>query len=166
MSWRDLCVTSTPRGFADCAGFAEDSTAQQGDGDEGFADIADIALEKKKHTLSLKKDPPLYDFEANPHSHTPCFSTPGAKSAESAKPIQPGWLVTYRDRTGRLRGGADERSAGTVADCDRGNVTLANGVQLPLHRITAVARTNQSGAILAAWDVTRHGLDGQRKAGV
>lgn len=164
MSWRDLCVTSTPRGFADCASFAEDSAAQQGDGVEGFADIADIALEKKKNTLSLKKETPVYDFEANPHSRTPCFSTPGAQSAESAKPIQPGWLVTYLDRTGRLRGGADERSVGTVADCDRGNVTLANAVQLPLHRITAVAQTDESGAVRAAWLVARHGLDGQRKA--
>ena len=30
---------------------------------------------------------------------------------------KPGWLVVYRDQTGKLRGGADEREHGTVKEC-------------------------------------------------
>src|SRR4051812_12046822 len=35
-------------------------------------------------------------------------------------PLQPCWLISYRDRTGHLRGGCDERDAGTVVTCHWG----------------------------------------------
>ncbi len=74
--------------------------------------------------------------------------------------IRPGWLVTYRDRDGRLRGGSDERAVGTVSSCDENFVTLTTSEQVPLGRIVGVTSTNDSGGIRAAWLVDRHGLDG------
>jgi len=81
-------------------------------------------------------------------------------------PICSGWLVAYRDRTGKLRGGCDEREAGTVKECrwDEGKwtVCLTDGQQLPLLIILAVGKTDAHGHVLAAWDVKRHGYDGRR----
>jgi hypothetical protein len=79
-------------------------------------------------------------------------------------PLQPGWLVAYRDRQGRLRGGADERADGTVRGCrwDNGRwaVELMSGEVLPLSIVSAVSKTDASGAILSAWTVREHGYDG------
>ena len=79
----------------------------------------------------------------------------------SAPPLQPGCLVTYRDEDWRLCGGADERDAGTVLECCHGIVLLTNGQRVPLHRILAVAKTDEHGRILAAWTVREHGHDGE-----
>lgn len=80
-------------------------------------------------------------------------------------PLQPGWLVAYRGPQGRLRGGCDERDAGTVVACEWNGtfwtVGLTNGETIPLQRITSVAKTDGAGKILAAWDVRAHGHDGE-----
>lgn len=74
-------------------------------------------------------------------------------------PLQAGWLVVYRDRTGRLRGGVDERDAGTVQTCcwdgQTWMVTVRNGTPVPLHRITSVRNGD------VGWTVREHGYDGE-----
>jgi len=79
-------------------------------------------------------------------------------------PLSPGWLVVYRDRTGTLHGGADDRAHGTVCACTwDGNdwrVLLADGQQLPLAVIRAVGHVDHDGRLLAAWTVKEHGFDG------
>ena len=79
-------------------------------------------------------------------------------------PLGSGWLVVYRDRTGTLRGGTDERDHGTVKEC-RWNgagwlVALASGATLSLSSIRAVGQINEEGRLLAAWTVRDHGFDG------
>ncbi|MBX3350119.1 MAG: hypothetical protein KF747_15445 [Nitrospira sp.] len=82
-------------------------------------------------------------------------------------PLQAGWLVCYRDQQDRLRGGYEEREAGTVAACEwsdsgRWIVIVLNGDRLPLWRIISVAKTDTQGRILGAWRVKEHGFDGER----
>lgn len=82
-----------------------------------------------------------------------------------AEPLQSGWLVAYRDHRGQLRGGCDEREAGTVAACQwdgRGwTVLLTNKDTLRLSQIVSVGNTDQDGRIVAAWNVRAHGYDGE-----
>ena len=79
-------------------------------------------------------------------------------------PICPGWLVVYRDRAGRLRGGCDERPHGTVdrLEWTRGawTVWLTNGEALSLSRVRSVACTTAEGQVVSAWDVLGCGVDG------
>jgi len=81
------------------------------------------------------------------------------------EPLQPGWLVAYRDRTGRLAGGADDRAHGTVAGCtwdgSAWTVTLTDGQRLRLAAVLSVAKTDEAGQVLAAWSVRQHGYDGE-----
>jgi hypothetical protein len=85
--------------------------------------------------------------------------------AESpSAPLLPGWLITWRDRDGRLRGGCDDREAGTVKEC-RWNqhgwtVSLMDGQRLPLSGIRSVGKTDHRGCVVAAWTVREHGADG------
>lgn len=83
-------------------------------------------------------------------------------------PLSPGWIVVYRDRTGKLRGGFDERDQGTVQACrwDRKGwvVELTNGETLPASIIRAVGRVNPQGKIIEAWTVASHGLNGRLNA--
>jgi len=85
--------------------------------------------------------------------------------APPAEPLQPGWLVCYRDRAGRLAGGCDDRANGTVKACQgdggRWTVTLTNGQRLPLSAVLSVAKTNDAGAGLSAWSTREHGYDGE-----
>lgn len=80
-------------------------------------------------------------------------------------PLCAGWLVAYRDRQGRLRGGCDERNQGTVQACQWDGTTwtvmLTNGDCLPLSRIVSVGQTDSQGKVLAAWTVRAHGYDGE-----
>ena len=82
-----------------------------------------------------------------------------------AEPLQPGWLVTYRDRGGRLAGGCDDRANGTVAGCEWVGsgwlIRLTSGETLPLHMILSVGKTDAAGKIVAAWTVREHGYDGE-----
>jgi len=74
--------------------------------------------------------------------------------------------VTYRDKTGKLCGGAEDREHGTVQECrwEGGQWTLhlADGQRLSLSHVVGVANTDASGRILAAWAVRAHGYDGEK----
>ncbi len=78
----------------------------------------------------------------------------------SEEPLQPGWLVSYRDHGGALRGGCDDRAHGTVEVCRREGpgwtVLLTDGQRLPVTSIRGVTKSNG-----AAWTVREHGYDGQ-----
>jgi hypothetical protein len=91
--------------------------------------------------------------------------SPSAPAHPPAAPLQAGWLVVYRDRQGRLCGGADDREHGTVQACEWGwngwTVLLTDGQRLPLSLIRSVGQIDQNGKLLAAWTVREHGLDGQ-----
>ena len=79
-------------------------------------------------------------------------------------PLNPGWLVVYRDKTGKLRGGTDEREHGTVKECQWNSagwrLLLTNGEHLSLLSIRAVGQTSKEGRLVAAWTVRECGLDG------
>lgn len=81
------------------------------------------------------------------------------------EPLQPGWLVCYRDRAGRLAGGCDDRANGTVQSCQwdghAWTVHLTNGQRLPLSAVLSVAKTDDAGAVLSAWSVREHGYAGE-----
>jgi hypothetical protein len=75
-------------------------------------------------------------------------------------PLQLGWVIAYRDRGNRLHDG-------TVSRCDwTGNawsgtpwtVRLMDGTRIPLARVTSVGIPGG-----AAWDVKRHGFDGEKE---
>ena len=81
------------------------------------------------------------------------------------EPLQPGWLVVYRDRAGRLAGGCDDRGRGVVKEC-RWNgsawlVRLTNGGTLALRSVLSVGKTDATGKIIAAWTVRECGVDGE-----
>jgi len=80
-------------------------------------------------------------------------------------PLQPGWLVSYRDGRGVLCGGCDDRQHGTVQESVWGGsgwtVHLTDGQRLPLSIIRSVGRTDDVGKIVAAWTVREHGFDGE-----
>ena len=80
-------------------------------------------------------------------------------------PLHPGWLVVCRDAQGLLRGGCDERGAGTVAGCEWNGtgwtIHLLNGTTIPLRSVTSVGKTDAAGKVIAAWEVKRHGYDGE-----
>lgn len=85
-----------------------------------------------------------------------------------AEPLQPGWLVCYRDRHGVLCGGCVDRECGTVEACRwEGNgwtVSLTDGQRLPLSLIRSVGQTDSAGQLVAAWTVREHGYDGDGPA--
>lgn len=76
------------------------------------------------------------------------------------EPLQPGWLVTYRDRAGRLAGGCDDRERGTVEKCrwdgHGWTVHLTDGQRLPLSIIRGVTKPDGT-----AWTTREHGHDGE-----
>ena len=83
-------------------------------------------------------------------------------------PLQPGWLVVYRDPQGRLRGGHDERDHGTVAKmtwAGSWTVRLTCGKTLSLSMVRSVAKTNGAGEVVAAWTVRDHGYNGEGDGG-
>lgn len=80
-------------------------------------------------------------------------------------PLQPGWLVAYRDDSYRLRGGCDERDHGTVARLEwvQGSWTvwLTNGEALSLARIRSVGKTDADGQVVSAWTTRDCGYNGE-----
>ena len=86
-----------------------------------------------------------------------------------AEPLQPGWLVYYRDRRGVLCGGCGDREHGTVQACRlEGNgwtVHLTDGQRLSLSLIRSVGQTDAGGQLVAAWTVQEHGYDGHGSEG-
>lgn len=158
MGWRDLIVKSQPREEAQ-------ATPLRG----GFEDFEDFEPRYEiKSSLFIENS----IQNSNPQETSSKSSKPSPLDVVPTAPTPPlrsGWLVAYRDATGRLRGGADERDHGTVARCtwtgSAWTVRLTNGDELPLRRITAVAKTDATGRILAAWEVRHCGFDGEgRKA--
>jgi hypothetical protein len=149
MSWRDFIVTSQP-------GQTTLSPSREGD----CVDIVDSVLSKEKKNSSSYKD-------SSPQILTPRNeATKTTKPPESIPlpPLCPGWLVAYRDRTGCLRGGCEERDAGTVETCrwdgSAWTVCLANGETVPLRRVVSVGKIDADGRLVAAWQVRAHGIDG------
>ena len=130
---------------------------------------------KCEFTLPEERDkPPFSPLHA--HTHTPSTLSNDVATMECetkcegsltlpAPPLQPGWLVVYRDRRGVLSGGCDDRQHGTVAECrweeNRWMVHLTDEQRLPLSFIRSVGQTNKAGEIVAAWTVREHGFDGQ-----
>src|SRR5215831_5696257 len=45
------------------------------------------------------------------------ISTPLSKNLPPAPPLEPGWLVTYRNQDGKLCGGSENKEDGTVQEC-------------------------------------------------
>ena len=117
-----------------------------------FADIADIA-DSSEGVPSTSIEP--VEAVALPSPVT---------ISQPIPPIRPGWLVTYRDAGGRVRGGCDERDHGTVAamaySLSGWTVTLTDGTRLPLSVVRAVAQTDSTGQVVEAWLVRAHGVDG------
>ena len=97
--------------------------------------------------------------EERPHS-----IDPEQAEASPMPPLQPGWLVSYRDRRGVLCGGCDDRQHGTVQECRwTGNgwtLWLTDGERLPLSAIRSVGKTDSVGQVVSAWMVREHGYDG------
>ena len=87
--------------------------------------------------------------------------------ASPTLPVQPGWLVAYRDRQWVLCGGCDDRQHGTVQECrwkmGGWTVHLTDRQQLPLTSIRSVGKTDSEGKLVAAWSVREHGHDGMRQ---
>lgn len=153
MSWRDFIVSSqilpvTP------------SAVIEGD----CVDIVDSVLNKEKKSSSsyMEKNPQIL----NPQN----TSTKTTKHPDGvpAAPLQPGWLVVYRDRDYLLCGGCDDRTHGTVQTCQWNGhtwmVVLTDGQQLPLMAIRSVGMTDTSGRVVSAWTVREHGYNGEERA--
>ena len=93
----------------------------------------------------------------------------GAPRTDPTPPLLPGWLVTYRDRDGRLCGGADDRQHGTIERLEwipvhrTFEVILIGGQRLQLRQIRSIGQTDTTGKVIAAWTVEDHGHDGARK---
>jgi hypothetical protein len=83
---------------------------------------------------------------------------------EPRPPLSSGWVVAYRGTDGQLRGGHDDREAGTVKGCRWDGygwtVHLRNGDSVPLSRVVSVGQTDRTGRIVAVWLVREHGYDG------
>lgn len=158
MGWRDHIVTSFPKPEAP-------ATPATG----GSEDIEDFGPRYgKKNSLSiensLQKDSQDSTCRITPSISsklTPAKDMIGGPTA----PLQPGWLVVYRDRAGTLCGGCDERQHRTVQGCrwdgSTWTVTLTDGQTLPLRAILSVGKTDAAGRVVAAWTVRTHGYDGE-----
>lgn len=85
---------------------------------------------------------------------------------EPTSPLQPGWLVAYRNRAGVLCGGCDDRQHGTVNVCQWDGtgctVELTDGQRLRLSAIRSVGKTDSAGQVVSAWMVREHGYDGAK----
>ena len=104
------------------------------------------------------------DLNGSGESTTLALKPPDKETPTHVPPLQPGWLVVYRNRQGALCGGADDREHGTVTRCAWNGigwaVYLTDGQQLSLSLIQAVRQTTGSGQFLAAWRTREHGFDG------
>jgi hypothetical protein len=84
--------------------------------------------------------------------------------AAQLSPLQPGWLVAYRDRRGALCGGCDDRQHGTVQECrwtaGAWTVHLTDGQEMPLSQVRSVGAVDHKGRLYGAWMVREHGYDG------
>jgi hypothetical protein len=80
-------------------------------------------------------------------------------------PVRPGWLVAFRDASGRLRGGCKEPEQGTVKEArfiaDGWCLTVMDGTVLKARQVVAVTETDSAGRVVAAWQTARFGLTGR-----
>lgn len=155
MNWRDF-VAQTPR--------SGESAGPPRLNEGGFTNITYSTEGTKKTEFSLSSD------ESPQNSTDSLLSVKYAKPEkamhkEPVPPVQPGWLIAYRDRNGLLCGGCDDREHGTVDRCEWSStawtVILTDGQRLPLVAVRGVAKTDLPGRILAAWETSRHGYDGE-----
>ncbi len=106
---------------------------------------------------SAPLSPPSISPEPSPTPLVPAAVQP-------TPPIQPGWVISWRDQFGRLIGGWDEPELGTVAECtwtgSTWRVQLTTGNEVALRRIVGV-RKMRAGECIAAWTTREHGLDGE-----
>ena len=114
---------------------------------ESRTDIADIVP-----TL------PALSALSVPHIEIPAETTP-------TLPLQPGWLVAYRDQRGWLCGGCDDRQHGTIQECrwtaGAWTVHLTDGQEMPLSQVRSVGAVDHKGRLYGAWTVREHGYDGE-----
>lgn len=158
MGWRDLIVTSQTR--------PNISTLPMKRHIEDIEDIeprytkqSSLSIEKSPHnSIPTKPSPISSKLPATIHGTSAALGGP-------APPLQPGWLVVYRNNSGTLCGGADDRLHGTVDRClwegTAWMLALTDGQRLPLRAITSVGKTDPSGHVVAAWDVRGSGLNGE-----
>lgn len=115
----------------------------------------------------LRFNPRLAPQRTEEVVHNPSLEPRENDGQKTESPIHPGWLVAYRDRDGRLRGGCDDREHGTVKEGLRSNLgwvfTLTDGSTLTGKQILSVAEVGKDSQVLRAWLVHRHGLDGIRR---
>ena len=96
----------------------------------------------------------------------PTSTTPDVviESASPLPPLQPGWLVAYRDQRGALCGGCDDRQHGTIQECQwtagAWTVHLTDGQEMPLSQVRSVGAVDHKGRLYGAWTVREHGYDG------
>jgi hypothetical protein len=130
-----------------------------------FEDIGDIALKANSKTLSSHSDSiptgPISPTSFPKSSELPLRTV---TTDQHNGPLQPGWVVACRDRFGMLRGGWDDAERATVVVCHFDGlswlVRLSGGEEVPLGAIRSVARTDNGGAVIAAWTVRECGYDG------
>ena len=107
---------------------------------------------------------------ARPHrenyERTPTHPNVAIEPASPTPPLQPGWLVAYRNRQQLLCGGCDDRQHGTIQECRwdgaAWTVHLTDGQRLSLAGIRSVGKTDGEGELVAAWTVREHGYDGMK----
>lgn len=158
MGWRDLIVTSQTHPNLLTLPMKRH-----------IEDIEDIEPRyTKKSSLSIEKSPQnSIPTKPSPISSKLSSTVQGTSPSLGvpAPPLQPGWLVVYRNHAGSLCGGADDRLHGTVHRCLWGGTAwmliLTDGQRLPLWAITSVGKTDTSGRVVAAWDVRGSGINGE-----
>jgi hypothetical protein len=152
MKWRHyLSTANAKKGLKDCH----------------FENIEDIALKADRGSIASHLDP-ISPLPAVPTTYSKSSESPSRTvTNEHRWPLQPGWVIGYRDRFGTLRGGFDELQRSTVIECQFNGLTwmvrLSGGEEVDLRSIKSVAKTNDDGAVSAAWTVREHGYDGEKK---
>ena len=154
MGWRDLIVTTQARPNLSALPMTRH-----------IEDIENIGPRyTNKSSLSIEKSP-QNSIPTKPSSISSKPISPERVLNAPTAPLQPGWLVVYRNSSGSLCGGADDRLHGTVDRCLWDGTTwmlvLTDGQRLSLRAITSVGKTDTSGRVVAAWDVRGHGLNGE-----
>jgi len=80
-------------------------------------------------------------------------------------PLQPGWIVAYRDWENGLCGGWEAADKGVVSSCQWDGhgwmVTVVSGERFPLRAVVSVGKV-VDGRLVAAWTTREHGYDGER----
>jgi len=166
-NWRDYIVTSQRQARKRARVEPEDSVVivgqsetcdQPGGTEQGDSVVSVICSKDSTLSVSSSTDSP-------PQILTPNYKPTKLQNPEA--PVQPGWLVAYRDKDYRLRGGCDEREHGTVEACEWNGhtwtVILTNGDQLPLVRIVSVGEMVE-GRLVAAWTTRDCGYNGEGKS--